>query len=172
MSKGYTYNNPGNLTPLPNNQQWIGQNGTYMADQTSVSFGSMAYGIAAMMKQIHTNITQHGCDTVYKLYVRWLSTDTISKTDKLAKSKRIATHLGVGVNAPVLDGNPTQLLELAQGITHEEIPETISINDWQAGYNEYLRQIGIMAAPAVENEKPGLWIVFFAIALTTYILAR
>ena len=176
MSKGYTYNNPGNLTPLPNGQKWIGENGTYMADQKSVSFSSMAYGIAAMMRQINTNITKHGTDTIYKLDERWVghSPDMVR-----SNAKTIAKYLPgtPSIDSPVLTGEPLQLVALARGIAHTEIPETISDKDWQAGYQEYLRQNDMLSEtmPPLnlsDTEKTGLWMVVFVVAVTTYILAR
>ena len=140
MSKGFQHNNPLNITPLPDNKQWIGQTGTYKAGkQISVAFDTLSNGIAAALWQINYDIVNHGYNSVYELDAHWV--DNGDTKLYISNANIILTYLNPkpnGIYEKSLNGNPTQLLQLAKGMFKTENPETITDQQWQAGYNAYL----------------------------------
>lgn len=176
MSIGVQHNNPLNITPLPNGAIWVGQNGTYTAGkQISVAFDTLATGIAAALWQIHYDIVNHGYNSVYELDAHWVDNGDTSLY--LSNAKIIIKYLNPQpktIYEESLDGNPTQLMQLAKGIYKTENPEAITDQQWQAGYLAYMKYYSPLVTGQVTNnfENVGKLGLLAIIIMSVVYLAR
>ena len=136
MSSGYKNNNAGNL--IKTSDKWEGMSPTTFttADgNVNVQFQDMIYGLRALMKVIHTKIS-NGCN-LYELvsqYAPYADSDSYMQV-----INEYGDDIDIRHNADQLPDNDKTILQIAQGIVQNEIPEykNITSDMWQQALDYY-----------------------------------
>ena len=92
-------NNPGNIRPLSKGL-WDGQ--ASVSDKGFVIFKSMAYGIRASLKDLHSKITVDGLNTIRKIVTKYAPpTGTDGGNDTQVYINTMCIKTGLKADAPI-----------------------------------------------------------------------